>query len=180
MNLKYVQEKLNEMFEGDSRQLVFWYDNNAEFCEEIKDLKSKNAQIYHLTQDNWLYAKYFLEIEDADTNYLIYTPFPKPDDNDNYIADMVYYATPFCADKISIISQELNIPDDCKYILKKYHRFWNASSRVNSFKDLNIDNYSEENITIAILCVLAKVKIVSFDELLKKVLMEDDINRPFA
>jgi uncharacterized protein (TIGR02687 family) len=89
---------------------------------------------------------------------------------------MAYYATPFCADKISLISQELNIPDQFKSILKKYEKFWNANSRVNSFKDLNIENYSDENITIAILCVLAKVKIVSFDELLKKVLMEDDIN----
>jgi len=85
MNLKYIQERLNEMFEGDSRQLVFWYDENAEFCEEIKNLKLNNAQAYHLKQDNWLRAKYFLEIEDITTNYLIYAPFPQPEDKDNYL-----------------------------------------------------------------------------------------------
>ena len=47
MNLKHIQKKLNEMFEGDSRQLVFWYDDKAEFCEEIKDLKLDNAEIYN-------------------------------------------------------------------------------------------------------------------------------------
>ncbi|MDO9044791.1 MAG: BREX-1 system phosphatase PglZ type A [Methanobacteriaceae archaeon] len=175
MKKNHIQEKLNQLFHGESR-LVFWYDNKAEFCDEINDLELENAKIYHLTQDNWLYTKYFLEVKDTKNNYLIYAPFPKPEDKDNYLADMAYYATPFCADKISLISQELDISDQFKSILKKYEKFWNANSRVNSFKDLNIENYSDENITIAILCVLAKVKIVSFDELLKKVLMEDDIN----
>ncbi len=176
MNLKYIQEKLNEMFETDSRQLVFWYDDNAEFCEEIKDLKLDNAQIYQLKKDNWLHTKYFLEIEDTKNNYLIYAPFPRPDDKDNYLADMVYYATPFCADKIAIISQELNVPNKCRSVLKKYTKFWNADSRVNSFKDLNIKKYSEENIKIAILCVLAKVRIANFDELLKKILTDNNFN----
>ncbi len=176
MNLKRIQEKLNELFKGNSRQLVFWYDDNAEFFEEIKDLKLDNAQIYQLKKDNWLYTKYFLEIEDITTNYLIYVPFPKPADKDNYLADITYYATPFSADKISIITQELNIPDKYKSIINKYPKFWNANSRVNKFKELNLENYSEENIVIAILCVLAKLKIVNFDELLKKVLTENSFN----
>lgn len=173
MNLKYIQEKLNEIFLGESRQIVFWYDENAEFCDEINNLQLENAQIYHLKQDNWLYTKYFIEVENPDTNYLIYAPFPKPDDKNNYLADIAYYATPFSADKISLITQELNIPSELKSVLKKYPKFWNANSRVNSFKDLNIEKYSERKIIVGILCVLSKVKIVSFDELLRKVLTED-------
>lgn len=173
MNLKYIQEKLNEIFIGDSRQIVFWYDENTEFCDEINNLELENAQIYHLKQDNWLYTKYFIEFEEPNTNFLIYAPFPKPEDKDNYLADMAYYATPFSADKISLITQELNIPTEFKSILKKYPKFWNANSRVNSFKNLNIEKYSERNIKIGILCVLANVRIVSFDELLRKVLTED-------
>lgn len=177
MNLKYIQEKLNEMFEGDSRQIVIWYDDKTDFCEEINNLNLDNAQVYHLKQDNWLRAKYFLEIEDTTTNYLIYAPFPQPEDKDNYLADIAYYATPFSADKISLITQKLKIPDTYKSVLKMYPKFWNANSRVNSFKDLNIEKYSEKTIKVAILCVLAKVRIVSFDELLRKVLMEDNINK---
>ena len=55
MNLKYIQEKLNEMFNQDSRQLVVWYDEKEEFCDEIKNLELDNAKIYHLKKDNWLY-----------------------------------------------------------------------------------------------------------------------------
>lgn len=177
MNLKYIQEKLNEIFNEDSRQLVFWYDDNAEFLEVIDDLKLSNAKIYKLEEYNCLYTKYFLEIEDTKNNYLIYAPFSRPNDEDNYLADMSYYATPFNADKISIIAQELNIPNACKDILNKYYKFWNADSRVNSFKELNIEKYSEENIKIAILCVLANVRIINFDELLRKVLTDDNLDK---
>lgn len=176
MNLIYIQEKLNEMFNQDSRQLVVWYDEKAEFCDEIKNLELDNAKICHLKKDNWLYSKYFLEIEDPNTNYLIYAPFPQPEDKDNYLADIVYYATPFSAEKISLITQELDIPKELKYVLENYPKFWNANSRVNSFKKLNIEEYDEETIIIAILCVLTNVKVISFDEVLKKVLTEDDLN----
>lgn len=175
MNLKYIQGKLNEIFNEKSRQLVFWYDEKAEFCDEISNLKLDNAQIYFLKQDNWLYTKYFLEVEDTNNNYLIYAPFPQPKDEDNYLADMVYYANTFSADKISLIMQELNIPEKYKPVLENYSKFWNANSRVTSFKDLDIEKYSERKIKVAILCVLTQVKIVSFDELLRKVLTEEDL-----
>lgn len=175
MNLKHIQEKLNEIFQRETR-LVFWYDDKAEFAEDIDNLELESAEIYHLTLDNWLYTKYFLEIEKVENKYLVYAPFPQPRDEDNYLADTVYYAKSFYADKISLVMQDLSIPEDCKEVLEKYPKFWNADSRVNAFRDLHIENYNSENIKIAILCVLSKVKIISFDELLRKVLMEADIN----
>lgn len=38
MNLKRIQEKLNELFKGNSRQLVFWYDDNVSFLKKLKIL----------------------------------------------------------------------------------------------------------------------------------------------
>ncbi|WP_071906587.1 BREX-1 system phosphatase PglZ type A [Methanobacterium congolense] len=174
MKKSHIQEKLNQLFQGS--RLVFWYDDKADFCEEIHDLELEDAEVYHLTWDNWLYTKYFMEILEPEKKYLIYAPFPRPADEDNYLADMAYYAPPFCANKISLISHELNIPEEFKPLLKKYKKFWNANSRANRFKDLNIKEYDQEKIIIGILGVLAKVKILNFDEILKKVLMEDDIN----
>ena len=177
LDLKYIQDKLNEMFTGDSRQLVIWYDDTAEFIEDINNLNLDNASIYHLKEDNLLYSKYFLEIKDIKNNYLIYAPFPRPDDKNNHLADIAYYALPFCADKISLIARELNIPEQYIPILRRYPKFWDARSRIKSFKDLNIGEYSEEIISIGILSVLAKVSIANFDELLKKVLTDENLNK---
>ena len=78
--------------------------------------------------------------------------------------------------KYHLLLKELKIPEEFKSILRKYPKFWNANSRINSFKELYIENYSEENINIGILCVLANVKIANFDELLKKVLTENNLD----
>ena len=36
LNLKQIKDKLNLEFSGDGRKLIFWYDDNGEFVEDIK------------------------------------------------------------------------------------------------------------------------------------------------
>ena len=42
MNLKQIAEKLNEEFAGENRKLIFWYDANGEFAEDIDTLELVN------------------------------------------------------------------------------------------------------------------------------------------
>ena len=82
LNLKQIEDRLNEEFRtsGDeNRKLVFWYDDRAEFAEDVDSLQLDNAKILHLMPDNQFATKLFLEHEDRTTNYLIYAPFSKPD-----------------------------------------------------------------------------------------------------
>ena len=45
LNLKQITDKLNGEFVGDARKLVFWYDANADFADEISNLKLDNAKV---------------------------------------------------------------------------------------------------------------------------------------
>ena len=36
LNLKQITDRLNAEFTGDTRKLVFWYDDNAEFAKSRK------------------------------------------------------------------------------------------------------------------------------------------------
>ena len=38
MNLNQIVDKLNSEFIGDGRKLIFWYDFNAEFSDDIDSL----------------------------------------------------------------------------------------------------------------------------------------------
>ena len=87
LNLKQIIDRLNAEFTGETRKLVFWYDDKAEFVEDMETVKLQSAKIYHLQPDNQFYTKYFLERVDKTTNYLIYAPFPKPDVRDNHLED---------------------------------------------------------------------------------------------
>lgn len=91
MNIKQIIDRLNAEFTGDTRKLVFWYDDNGEFVEDMQNVELENAKVYFLQADNQFGTKLFLERQDTTTNYLIYAPFPKPDVRDNHLEDTLLY-----------------------------------------------------------------------------------------
>lgn len=174
MDLSNVEIKINEIIsDSEDRQIVMWYDESKEFTEEINDINLNNAELFVLDDDNWIYAKYYIESECTDTNFLVYAPFRKPADEDNYLADMTHYATLFSADILNIICQELNI--ECnrfRDVLSSYPKFWKASSRRNAFKALNIQEYSKSQIELGILAVLSKEKTLNFEYIIRKIIVK--------
>ena len=49
LNLKQIVDKLNTEFIGEHRKLVFWYDDAADFAEDIDSMELENAKVYKLT-----------------------------------------------------------------------------------------------------------------------------------
>lgn len=95
LNRKQIIDRLNAAFTGEVRKLIFWYDDKAEFVEDIESIELENAKIYRLERDNQFYTKYFLERVDTETNYLIYAPFPKPEVKNNHLEDTILYSKRF-------------------------------------------------------------------------------------
>jgi uncharacterized protein (TIGR02687 family) len=176
LNLKQIEDKLNLEFTGDSRKLIFWYDDNGEFVEDIKNLDLDNAKIHYLTSTNLFYTKVLLEREDTKSNYLIYAPFPKPDSRENHLADTIKYSREFSADRASLIAIDLGIEEKYKPVLQKYIKFFGAKERTKKFYELEVDSYNNESIIeIALLSVLAKSKIVNFEEVVRIVLTSGEL-----
>lgn len=46
LNLKQIIDRLNEEFMGDTRILVFWYDDKGEFAEDVQSIELANAKVY--------------------------------------------------------------------------------------------------------------------------------------
>ena len=109
LNLKQITDKLNAEFTGEGRKLVFWYDDQAEFAEDIESLELVNAKLLRLAPDKQFYAKYFLERLDREGNYLVYAPFPKPPVRDNHLEDALLYSKRFFADRTSLLLVDLGI-----------------------------------------------------------------------
>lgn len=173
MNLEEIENRINSIFnETFHRQIIFWYDENQEFIEDIENIRLNNAKLHILKENNLIQTKYQIEYEDKESNYLIYAPFTRPNDNDNYLADLVHYAISFSANKIEMIAQRLNIPPEYYSLLKKYASFWNAKSRVDAFDNFNIQ-YNELNIKKAIMAVLANQKTVDFDYIVREVIINN-------
>ena len=175
MNLNQITDKLNQEFVGDVRKLVFWYDANAEFAEDIDSMQLDHAKVFHLEKDNQFYTKYFLECEDTTTNYLIYAPFPKPDIRDNHLADMIRYSKEFFADRASLLTIDLGIDERYKPVIQHYIKFFASKERTQKFYDLEIEAFNRSTIEVALMCVLCKSKTASFEEVLRCILTDDGL-----
>ena len=172
LNLKQIIDRLNAEFTGETRKLVFWYDDKAEFAEDMETVELQNAKIYHLQPDNQFYTKYFLERVDKTTNYLIYAPFPKPDVRDNHLEDTMLYSRRFFADRASLLSVDLGIEEKYKPVIEKHIKFFANKERTQRFYDLEIENFNEENILVGLLSAVCKARTCSFEEVVRIVLTE--------
>lgn len=170
LNLKQIIDRLNAEFAGDTRKLVFWYDDKAEFEEDMQGVRLENAKVYYLQRDNQFYTKYFLERVDTATNYLIYAPFPKPETADNHLEDTLLYSKRFFADRAALLLADLGIDEKYRPLIEKHIKFWAEKKRAQRFYDLEIENYNETNILVGIMAALCSARTCSYEDVVRVVL----------
>lgn len=78
-------------------------------------------------------------------------------------------------DKIHILfMREFKVKDSSlKSVFSNYNTFFRNKDRIASFKNLGIDDYTEEKIHIGILAVLTKTKIMDIEEILKSLIKDN-------
>lgn len=175
LNLKQIIDRLNAEFAGDTRKLVFWYDDKADFEEDIDSVQLENAKILRLEQGNQFATKYLLERQDKTTNYLIYAPFPKPDVSENHLEDTMLYSKRFYADRASLLSVDLGIEGKYKPIIEKHIKFFANKDRTQRFYDLEIENFNKDNILIGLMSAVCRTRTCSFDEVIRVLLTDDSL-----
>ena len=172
---RILEENLNkEPTHGRKRNIVFWYDGESEFVEDIKELELENSKILHIADNNRFYIKYLLEKEDLESNYLIYSPNPKPMPRENWLLDIEKYSTEFSTDKATVIMRDLGVKDETlRNVFKKYIKFFGNKERYKRFASYNIVDFTEEKIDIAVLSTLCRLQVADFELVVKTLFMEE-------
>lgn len=173
LNLRQIQEKLQGEYDSQRRHIVFWYDDEGYFAEDVDNLDLGSVKKLRLTRGNQFAVKRLLEREDRDSHYLLYAPFPKPVPEDNHLEDMLLYSRRFYADRASLLVQELGMEETMKPLVQKHIKFFASKERVQRFLALNIGEYTESSFCLGIMCALCRIKSCSYDELLLQILHED-------
>lgn len=171
MEFQEIEDKLNALLTGEHRRVVFWYDDDASYAEEVDSLQLReNCKLWKLTECNHFATKLQIEEREPDVNFLVYAPFARPEDQGNHLADTFYYAEHFYSDRLVQLSEGLGIPAECMDEVKKYKKFW-TSGNVARFRNLHIDDYTPDSVALGILCVLAGARANSIEELARAVLL---------
>lgn len=174
MDLQNIQDQLNTEFSKSDTRTIFWFDDKGEYEDEVSEIQLDNAKLHILDEMNWFYSKWLLNESDTQSKYLVYAPFPKPNDAKNPLADMCYYSKMYYTDRISQMSQELGIDDRFKEHLSQYSNFWKNKNRIEKFKELGIDHFNVETIDIGLISVLTDTKTPNLEEITRKLLLSDN------
>jgi uncharacterized protein (TIGR02687 family) len=179
MNLKDIKNVLTEIFNkeldyGKKRQIVFWYDEEGEFVEDIDELNIDNVRLLKLTENNSYTIKYEIERVDKVSHFLIYAKMQKPSPRANYLLDIFKYSTEFSTDKTTAIMREMGVKDDTlRGVFKKYLKFFNNKERYAAFISYGLENYTEEKVNIAVLSALCKLDICDIEAIIKVLFAEE-------
>lgn len=176
MNIEQIELSLMKLFNKDKdiyqkRHIVFWYDENGDFKDDIDSLNLPNVTIHKLN-DNFFYTKYLLESEDNESNYLIYSDNVKPNSDNNWFYDIFLYSQEFSADKSSVILNELWITNlELKETIDNHIKFFSSKKRTDEFIKLNLDKNNLKSVELSMLWVITWEKTINFDDILRKVIL---------
>ncbi|PGR68855.1 BREX-1 system phosphatase PglZ type A [Bacillus cereus] len=173
LRLFHQQQEENN---STNRSLVFWYDAQSEgrdVTEIEAALKRENIQLHYLNEHNAFRTKVLLEKEDTDNSYLIYAPFPKPEDRENFLLDILLYSGSygeFQADEVAIRMKELRLDHlTIRPFLEEHTKFFDNKQRVAKFQKLLPNKSTVEQVKQTMLAVLCNAKSITPQDILKSV-----------
>lgn len=103
MDAEKIIQDLNRRFaapltEFYKRRVIFWYDEDKEFEDQIDEISLNDVKIVKVTGSNSFAIKKLLDIDDTASNYLVYCPVSFEYPEDNWLLNIeLYSGEPFRA-----------------------------------------------------------------------------------
>jgi uncharacterized protein (TIGR02687 family) len=180
MNTEAVKKELQTLFErelpwGVKRNIVFWYDDTGVYEEFLGEIGLQNVEIVKVYHNNTLEIKHHIECENTTENVLIYSPEPRPDDFENFLADTIRYSKIYTADETTMIMTAYKMPIDdvaLRNAAESSKLFFRNKERERRFAAYNIPVWTAEIFDIAVISALCKLPVPNADNAVRAVLTE--------
>lgn len=168
---KEIESKFKEY---DHRIFIFWYDETLSFLEELKSDSFENVKTI-IYDHNEFAIKHKLEVEDLESNYLVYFPCARPQDKDNWLLDTLLYSVEYYADQVALTMRKLGLSNPyLRKVVDKYSKFFKSEARINDLrKQVTInDQIMETDLLNAMIAVLVKSKSLKTEALLTELIFD--------
>lgn len=182
MDLDKITAELNRRFreplpEYYSRRIIFWHDEEEEFRDQIPELHLDQAKVLVLTGRNTFAAKKLLNVDDPDSNYLVYIPGMPEKEDDDWLLDVELYSEAFHGDMISLWMEEMeleNLPQ-LRKVVKGYRKFFNAKARrekIRTFRNQFSGSLTPARLELAMMAALTSSPEAQPERILRAVLQD--------
>ena len=154
------------------RRIIFWYDEERSFEDQIGDLSLDGVKLLVLTGNNTFAAKKLLCEDDTISNYLVYDPRPYMKDDDNWLINVQLYSEEFRADLNSIWMDEMSLPATAvvRSQVKRYNKFFRLKKHREAVQKLKSDIATAAQMHLAVMAVLAGCSDRQPDQIIKSIL----------
>ena len=154
------------------RRIIFWYDEERAFEDQIGDLSLDGIKLLVLTGNNTFAAKKLLCEDDTTSNYLVYDPRPYMKDDNNWLINIQLYSEEFRADLNSIWMDEMGLPATAvvRSQVKRYNKFFRLKKHRETVQKLKSDIATAAQMHLAVMAVLAGCSDRQPDQIIKAIL----------
>ena len=179
MNTIRIQNTLQTLFQDSARWLhpgrrvVFWYDPDQQFAGQFNELQLEGVEKLQLADTSFT-VKYRLLIEQPTQAFLLYAPFPEPAPQENWLLDIQKSGLTFSADPATLIYADLGLRQRrLEIIIREHMKFFKNRLRTETLQAMGISPDSDEReLFLAMLSVLAGLKVPDAGTLIRRVLLE--------
>ncbi len=151
-----IKKVLDKYFQN--HRLVFWYDDNAEMKTSFESMQFTDVEKL-VIENNEFGIKYKVLVEKPSQKVLIYQPKPKPDNDDNWLLDLLLSHVEFYTDASSITLQQLELTQEYKPFIQKHLAFFSAEKRIQELKSLLETDEKESVIKFKMLAVTCQCEV---------------------
>lgn len=177
MDLGTIQQDLTRRFaaplpEFYQRRIIFWYDEDREFEDQLEDLSLDGVEVVVLTGSNTFAVKKLLCEEKLTTDFLVYDPRPFMKEDDNWLLNVQIYSEEFRADLISIWVDEMGLPATpmIRSSVKNYRKFFRAKDRRDAVKKLAKKISTAPQMHLAVMAALCGCSDIAPAKIIRAVL----------
>ena len=189
-NIDYsvAKEELERIFAepSDHRKLIFWFDSPKNFFDSVSADKDsfQNAKVI-IYQGNPFTIKVRLEVEDPQSNYLIYCPIERPIDSENWLEDTLLMAHEYYADTVALTMRRLNLSSPrLRTIVEQHIHYFDSQERISQLqKRITLDDTMlPRDFELAMMSVLVKNNdyFNKIDYILRELILDETEGQKYA
>ncbi len=147
------------------RRIVVWHDPQGEFAEQFEALAGESGvafsddglpggavQCLEIEDGSTFASKRRIAREDADANFLLYRRRARGALEGDWLADVELYADHFQADYVSLLLDDLQVPDtlEVRQVAVQLKPFFASKERTGRYKALVAQAYSREQLVMGV------------------------------
>lgn len=157
-----IEEALSKLY--TKHRIIFWYDENEELKLQFNELVLEGIEKL-VVEKNQFYIKFFVNKEKPNTKFLLYLPYKKPENSENWLLDMELASYVFQTKQEAMFAQELELDYGFTELIAEHIEFFKNKERRAVLKELlgkDDDHQAIRYKMLAVLFASDNVSLISF------------------